>query len=104
AARPSRNDPARANCGTAVAALRLWGVVVMDPLYGSAGGSESGNCPIFLSGPWFACRSDKTVAHSEQGGLGPGFHPELGVDVLQVGGDRFAAEMQLGSDLGVGPS
>ena len=48
-ARPLRNDPARANCGTAGTALWLR-CVVMDPLYGSAAGSESGNYPMFLSG------------------------------------------------------
>src|ERR1700722_7873572 len=104
--RPSRNAPAKANCGTAVAALWLGSdaVVVMDPFYGSAGVRESGNYPIFLSGPGFACCPGQAMAHSEQGSLGPGLHPQLGVDVLQVGGNRLAANVQFGSDLGVGPS
>ena len=34
----------------AVAAAWSVGAVVMDPLYGSAAGSESGNYPMFLSG------------------------------------------------------
>src|SRR5579859_3797438 len=64
---------------------------------------ESGNCPIFLSGSRLAGRLDETMTHGEQGRLGPGFHPELGVDVLQVRRDGLAAELQLGGDLGVGP-
>lgn len=43
------------------------------------------------------------MAHGEQGCLGPGFHPELGVDVLQVRGHGLAAELQICGDLGVGP-
>ena len=42
------------------------------------------------------------MTHSEQGRLSPGSHSQLGVDVLEVGGDCLAADMQLRSDLGVG--
>jgi hypothetical protein len=60
----SRNAPARANSGTAGAALWLGCVVVMDPLYGSAGASESGSYPIFgeLAADPGLCPGESTAA------------------------------------------
>src|SRR5579875_2919051 len=96
------NAPARANCGTAAAGV--WPcVVVMVRCSAPPARRESGSCPIFSSGSRLAGRVDEAVAHGEQRGLGPGLHPELGVDVLQVGRDGLAAELQLGGDLAVGP-
>jgi hypothetical protein len=76
----------------------------MDPFYGSIGGSESGNCPIFSSSSRLADCPDEAVAHGEQGSLSLGVHSQLGVDVLEVRGYCLAAQVQLGGNLGVGPS
>jgi hypothetical protein len=100
---PPGNEPARANRGTTLAALLSW-TVVINPLYGPAADGGSGNCPIFLSGSGRAHCAGQAVADGGQGA--PGLCPDTqpGADVLKVGGDGLAADVQFGGDLGAGPA